>query len=80
MLFDESLNIELHQEQMDFTVRYFKNNQVMTRYLSSAFLGHTTAEDLKLKFGEAIQNLDTEDGTSFKGWAQCQLESAEQNY
>ena len=44
---------------MDFTVRYFKNDQVMTRYLSSAFLGHTTAEDLKLKFEEATQNLDT---------------------
>ena len=59
VLFDESLNTELHQEQMDFTVRYFKNDQVMTRYLSSAFLGHTTAEDLKLKFEEATQNLDT---------------------
>ena len=46
-LFDESLNTELHQEQMDFTARYFKNDQVMTGYLSSAFLGHTTAEDLK---------------------------------
>ena len=39
--------------------RYFKNDQVMTRYLSSAFLGHTTVEDLKLKFEEATQNLDT---------------------
>ena len=59
MLFDESLNTELHQEQMDFTVRYIKNDQVMTRYLSSAFLGHASAEDLKLKFEEATQNLDT---------------------
>ena len=70
VLFDESLNTELHQEQMDFTVRYFKNDQVMTRYLSSAFLGHTTAEDLKLKFEEATQNLDTrEDCTGLNGWA-----------
>ena len=59
VLFDESPKTELHQEQMDFTVRYFKNDQVMTRYLPSAFLGHTTAEDLKLKFEEATQNLDT---------------------
>ena len=44
---------------MDFIFRYYKNDQVMTRYLSSAFLGHTTAEDLKLKFEEATQNLDT---------------------
>ena len=59
VLFDKSLNTELHQEQMDFTVRYFKNDQVIIRYLSSAFLGYTTTEDLKLKFEEAIQNLDT---------------------
>ena len=59
VLFDESLNTELHQEQMDFTVRYFKNDQVMTRYFSLALQGHTTAEDLKLKFEEATQNLDT---------------------
>ena len=52
VLFDESPNTEHHQEQMDFTVRYFKDDQFMTRYLSSAFLGHTTAEDLKLKFEE----------------------------
>ena len=39
VLFDESLSTELHQEQMNFTVRYFKNDQVMIRYLSSAFLG-----------------------------------------
>ena len=58
-LLDESFNMQLHQEQMDFTVRYFKNDQVMTRYLSSAFLGHTTIEDLKLKFEESTQNLDT---------------------
>ena len=44
---------------MDFTVRYFKKDEVMTRYLSSAFCGHTTTEDLKLKFEEATQNLDT---------------------
>ena len=41
MLFDESHNTELHQEHMDLTVRYFKNDKVMTRYLFSAFLGHT---------------------------------------
>ena len=59
VLFDEALNTELHQEQMDITVRYFKNDQVMTRYLSSTLLGHCTAENLKLKFEEATKNLDT---------------------
>ena len=48
ILFDESLNTSLHQEQMDFSVRYFKDDHVVTRYLSSVFLGHTTPEDLKL--------------------------------
>ena len=55
VLFDESLSTKLHQEQMDFNVRHFKNGQVMTWYLSLAFLGHTTAEDPKLKFEEANQ-------------------------
>ena len=38
VLFHESLNTALHQEQMDFSVRYFKDDHVVTRYLSSAFL------------------------------------------
>ena len=59
VLFDESLHTEFHQRQMEFTVRYLKNDQVMTRYLSSAFLGHNTAEDLKLKFEDTAQNVDT---------------------
>ena len=45
--FDESFNEELEKEQMDFIVRYFKNGKVESRYVSSGFLGHTTAEDLK---------------------------------
>ena len=58
VLFDESLNTALHQEQMDFSVRYFKDDHVVSRYLSSAFLGHTTSEDLKLKFEEVTQDLN----------------------
>ena len=59
VLFDESLNTALHQEQMDFSVRYLKNYHVVTRYLSSTFLGHTTSEDLKLKFEEVTHDLNT---------------------
>ena len=59
VLFDESLNTALHQEQMDFSVRYFKDDHVVTRCISSAFLGHTTSEDLKLKFEEVTQDLNT---------------------
>ena len=59
VLFNELLNRELHQVQMGFTIRYFRNDQVITRYLSSAFLGHITVEELQLKFEEATQILDT---------------------
>ena len=54
--FDESYNHELQKEQMDFIVRYFKN-KVESRYLTSLFLGCTTAKDLK-KFEEATEQLD----------------------
>ena len=57
--FDESFNEELKKEQMDFIVRYFKNGKVESRYLSSGFLGYTTAEDLKRTFEECTEKLDT---------------------
>ena len=41
--FDESLNPDLHEEQMDFIVRFIKDGKVEMRYLGSAFLGYTTA-------------------------------------
>ena len=55
--FDESLNTELHEEQMDFIVRYFYKDKVRCRYLNSEFLGHTRAEDLQEKFHEGIKDL-----------------------
>ena len=56
--FDESLNTELHEEQMDFLVRYFHKDKVTCRYMTSGFLGHTRAEDLKMKFEEGIIELE----------------------
>ena len=56
--FDESFNEELENEQMDFIVRYFKDDEVKSRYLSSGFLGHTTAKDLKRAFEECTEKLD----------------------
>ena len=55
---DESFNHELQKDQTDFTVRYFKNDKVESRYLTSLLLGHTTAKDLKKKFEEATEQLD----------------------
>ena len=42
---------------MDFIVRYFKDGEVKSRYLSSEFLGHTTAKDLKRAFEECTEKL-----------------------
>ena len=39
-------------------MRYFAQGMVKTRYLTSAFLGHTRAEDLKAKFEEALSDLN----------------------
>lgn len=39
ILFDESLNKKTQQQQMDIHIRYWKDNNVVTRYLGSEFLG-----------------------------------------
>ena len=56
--FDESFNQELQKEQMDFIVRYFSKTKLLSRYLTSSFLGHTVAEDLKRNFEAATKDLD----------------------
>ena len=43
---------------MDFFVKYFNKDRAVCRYLTSRFLGHTCAEDLKKEFEESIQELD----------------------
>ena len=53
--FDESLNTELYEEQMDFLVGYFNKDRVTCRYLTSEFLGHTCVDHLKKKFEEGIK-------------------------
>ena len=58
IFFDESFNEELEKEQMDFTVRYFKDGEIKSRYLSSGFSGHTTAKDLKRAFEVCTEKLD----------------------
>ena len=56
--FDKSLDTELHEEQADFVVRYFNKDSVTCRYLTSEFLGHTHADDLKKNFEEGIKDLE----------------------
>ena len=56
--FDESFKVELEKEQMDFIVWYFKDGEVKSRCLSSRFLGHTIAKDLKRAFEECTEKLN----------------------
>jgi hypothetical protein len=59
--FDESLNKVAQKGQMDLLVRFWdeKLHQVQTRYVTSVFLSHCTAEDLLAKFtaGIRVENL-----------------------
>ncbi|KAJ8677480.1 hypothetical protein QAD02_013267 [Eretmocerus hayati] len=55
--FDESFNRIFHQSQMDLLVRYCFSNPVETRYLSSTFLGHSTARDLLVAFINVFKEL-----------------------
>ena len=50
LLFDESFNAKNRLKQMDFHIRFWENNFVKTRYLTSEFLGHARSEDLFEKF------------------------------
>ena len=56
--FDESLNEVIQKEKMDICVRLWdlNRNKVAARYFSSAFLGHTTAEDLFDGFTTVLNN------------------------
>lgn len=59
--FDESLNKTIQEEQMDLLVRFWDSelNKVVTRYFTSVFLGHTTADDLMRCFKQGLSELNT---------------------
>ncbi|KAL3854919.1 hypothetical protein ACJMK2_014154 [Sinanodonta woodiana] len=59
--FDESLNKQLRQKQCDIHVRFWEQGaeRVQTKFLTSVFLGHATAEDLFGKLCPIIQDLGT---------------------
>ncbi|XP_070398050.1 uncharacterized protein [Nothobranchius furzeri] len=58
LMFDETLNQITKTKQMDLHVRYWKEDQVQSRYLGSQFMGHGTAKDLLHHFKECSQQLD----------------------
>jgi len=58
--FDESLNKVTQEKQMDCHVRYYDcaTHQVTTRFITSSFLGHAKASDLKEAFQDNCKRLD----------------------
>lgn len=58
LLFDESLNKVIEKGQMDIHVRYNDQNFIVTRYLTSIFLGRTRSEDLLCAFEKGTNELD----------------------
>ncbi|KAL8603538.1 hypothetical protein ACOMHN_052767 [Nucella lapillus] len=46
LLFDESLNKQVKENQLDVHVRFWENGTVQTQYMTSEFLGHSRAADL----------------------------------
>lgn len=58
--FDESLNKCSQLQQMDVAIRFWSasSDEVSTRYLTSEFLGHTTADDLRKAFLSSLKPLN----------------------
>lgn len=57
--FDESLNDELQNKQLDIHVRFWSEEslKVESRYYSSLFIGHGRATDLIDHYAEATKDL-----------------------
>ena len=57
VMFDESLNTVTKRKQMDVHVRSWIDGQVMSRYLTSQFMGHATADEVVEHFRSALKGL-----------------------
>lgn len=57
ILFDESLNKEMKKCQLDMHVRFWNNNQVQSRYLTSFFMGHHNAEQIHEKIEKVCSEI-----------------------
>lgn len=58
VIFDEAFNDILQKEQMDILVRFWRADEVVTRYLGSQFLGSAKSEDLLQALKAGIAGLD----------------------
>lgn len=61
ILFDESLNEQLQNKQLDVHARFWSDNlcQVESRYYNSLFIGHGRADDILGHYSEAVKDLDS---------------------
>lgn len=73
--FDESLNEVAQKGQMDIVVRFWGENEVKTRFLTSCFLGHATAHDLLMNFISALK----EQGLNLKNMMQVSMDGPNVN-
>ena len=71
--FDESPNEITQESEVGVMVQHWdeEENEVMTRYLGSTFLGHSTAVNLMDKLNEVIKHLDPEKLSDFHGLPSC---------
>jgi hypothetical protein len=53
LLFDESMNKMTQNKQIDFHVRFWHSGEVHSRYYTSEFMGHATAEDMVVVFDKS---------------------------
>ena len=58
LLFDESLNHKSQFKQMDIHIRNWDQDNVITRFYTSEFMGHATAQDMLDVFHTAIEGLN----------------------
>lgn len=73
LLFDESLNQKTQSKQMDIHVKFWDNDIVATRYFSSDFMGHSTADDMVEVFHKATE------GLSYKNLVQLSMDGPNVN-
>jgi len=55
LMFDETLNKEMQQKQLDIIVRHWNDNIVQSSYYTSEFLGHACAVDLVHSFENTVE-------------------------
>ena len=58
LLFDESMNKMTQKKQIDFHVRFWHSGEVHSRYYTSEFMGHATAEDMVVVFDKSTSDLN----------------------